>query len=339
MKVLLVKTSSMGDLVHTLPAVTDLVRCLPRAEVTWIVEEGLANIPGWHPGVARVIPLPLRRWRREGPLAAFRKTMGLAKGLRNEGFDAVVDAQGLIRSAWLSAAVSRGASFGFAWGSAREPLASLLYGTRIPVPRASHALERTRTLLAGALGYDPPEPAPDFGLVNLFGTNRPGEGLVFIMGASWSSKLWPVERWRALAEKANAAGLGVTVVWGTEGERERAEVVRAGRTGVTVPETREGIEGVAELLSRARGVVGLDTGFTHIAAALGTPTVGIFGPTSPERVGLVGDHVRNLPADIDCHPCHKRTCPLDATAPPCHGSVPPERVWAELTSLLEAPPG
>lgn len=156
MRVLLVKTSSLGDLVHTFPAITDASRALPGLQLDWLVEESFAEVPAWHPAIDQVIPIALRRWRRDwrkayrsGQIAGFRSR------LRERGYDLVIDTQGLLKSA-LPARWARGPVVGYDRRSAREPLAALFYQRRITVSRGQRAIERTRQLFAEALGYPRP---------------------------------------------------------------------------------------------------------------------------------------------------------------------------------------
>lgn len=333
MRILLVKTSSLGDLIHTSPAVSDIQRHRPGAEVTWVAEETLAGVPTWHPGVEGVLSVPLRRWRKEGVGRAWRETKAFAQRVRETKYDLVVDAQGLLKSAGISLLARKRRTVGYGWGSAREPLASILYGNRVSVSTEQPAIQRTRSLLARALGYEWAKDPVEFGIGDHFQTGRPRHGIVLIPGASWTSKLWPLEAWKTLTRRAAAEGQTVTLIWGTEKEQSRALQIQDGLPGVTVAAERKDLEGVARILAGAQGVVGLDTGFTHLAAALDVPTVALFGPTSPERVGLMGEHTRNLGPGIECHPCHQRICPLDAASPPCQDRITPDRVWETLGSL------
>ena len=336
MKVLLVKTSSMGDLLHTFPAISDIRNHAPHCEVAWVVEEGLSGIPAWHSGVSSVIPVSLRRWRKQGIPGALRETREFAREFRRERYDVVVDAQGLLKSAWLVGLARKGDSVGYDRRSAREPLASLLYKKKLSVSKDLHAIQRTRILMAGALGYAIDEDPVEFGIRDRFRGSDPPAGLVFIIGSSSESRLWSLSSWKALARRGVANGHSVTVIWGSEDERDMAIEVQGGLEGVFVGEKRESIEEVTGILANARGVVGLDTGFTHIASALEVPTVALYGSTSPERTGLVGKSSRNLQPEIDCHPCNKRICPLDASDPPCRERTPPGKVWEELTDLLDS---
>ena len=164
MRVLLVKTSSLGDLIHSFPALSDAGRAIPGIRFDWLVEEGFAEVPAWHPGVLKVIPIGLRRWRRGWRKAWDSGELGeFARLLRQQRYDLVIDAQGLIKSA-LPAVLAHGRRAGLDRVSAREPLSALFYQRRYRVARGQHAVERVRQLFAQALAYPLPADPPDYGL-------------------------------------------------------------------------------------------------------------------------------------------------------------------------------
>ncbi len=158
MRVLIVKTSSMGDVLHTLPSLTDAMRAIPGIRFDWVVEEGFAQIPTWHEAVDRVIPVAIRRWRKawfSAQIKAERKAFREAVQARR--YDAIVDAQGLVKSAALVTRLAHGVKHGMDWQTAREPLASLFYNRRHHIAKQQHAVERTRELFAKSLGYAKPD--------------------------------------------------------------------------------------------------------------------------------------------------------------------------------------
>jgi len=338
MRVLLVKTSSLGDLIHSFPALTDARSALPGLRVDWLVEEALAEIPLWHPAVERAIPIGLRRWRA-GWLKAWRQgePQALWRALREHRYDLVLDAQGLLKSA-LPAALAHGPLAGLDRASAREPLASLFYRRRYPVARDSHAVERLRRLFAAALGYGLPETDPDFAirLPELQVAAQPG--ILLFHGTTWASKHWPEPYWVELLGLLKANGEQARLAWHSPEERLRAErLMRQADWGVLLP--RMGLSELAHCLRGARGVVGLDSGPAHITAALGTPAVTLYGPTSPGLTGALGPLQRNLVADFACAPCLRRVCqysgprPVD---PPCFERLDPALVWHSLQAQMEA---
>lgn len=337
MRILLVKMSSMGDIFHTFPAVSDLLAARPGSEVDWVVEEALAPVAAWHPGVARVIPIGLRRWLKMRNFAAWREARAWRRSLQERDYDLVIDAQGLLKSAWVVRAARATVKHGYDAASAREPWASRCYDLRHAVPTDRHAIERSRALCAAALGYQSAGPLR-FGIAEHFAdVPRDPRRLVFIVGTSWASKLWTAAHWRELASEALAAGDAVELIWGSPEERQLAESIASASPGIHLAAERLSIEAVARRLVAAAGVVGLDTGFTHLAGALDTPTVGLFGPTATERVGLFGPHTSNLRLrpPLPCMPCHKRTCAQVPAGSPaaCLAALDAEAVWRELEKL------
>jgi heptosyltransferase I len=313
MRVLLIKMSSLGDVVHALVGVTDAARARPGIVFDWVVEEAYQDIPKWHPTVRRSIVAPLRRWRKSpvrtvwsGEWKVFRDR------LREEEYDVVLDAQGLLKSA-LVGQQARGPLAGRSASTAREPAAALLYFERIKVDLARTEVEQLRQLFAHAIGYEAPQSPADFGIErSQFPPNRTGPYAVFLHGAAWESKLWPEDRWIELGKAVREKGLSVLLPWGSEEERLRAQRIAVAINGEVLD--RLGIPGMARLLANARFVVGLDTGLTHIAIALGTRTVTLYGPSVPVYDRVAQGELVNLsssaPHIVDTS--RPNTVPLDA---------------------------
>lgn len=357
MRVLLVKTSSLGDVIHTLPALTDAARAIPGIRFDWVVEEAFAEIPAWHPAVDRVIPVAIRRWRK-APLRAW--TSGewrrFTRELLSSRHDLTIDAQGLLKSALLTRYAGTPVH-GLDRDSAREPLAARFYTHRHPVARGRHAVERTRELFARALGYPVPTGPGSYGLdhqrVLAGGGTMPQQDdprpyLVFLHGTTWTTKHWPEAYWRQLIETVTAAGWPVRLPWGNEAEQSRAERLAAGLDDATVL-PRLPLAGIAAQLAGARACVAVDTGLGHLAAALDVPTLSLFGPTNPGYTGAWGPHQIHLASDFPCAPCLSKRCTYQPTAadlqsfdrerdwPPCFTRLDPARVWLGLQPLLEEP--
>jgi heptosyltransferase-1 len=269
-KLLLVKTSSLGDVLHALPALTEARARVPALECHWVVEESYAAIPAWHPAVTRVIPVALRRWRR-APLAAFRsgQVPDFLRQLRAQRYDCVLDAQGLLKTAPVTL-LARGPRVGFDRRSAREGLAAFVYDRAVPVDRRQHAVQRLRALFGGALGYRPGPDQPAYGIdrTRLPASVADGDYLVFLHGSTWPSKLWPDAHWRALIEIAGRAGRRVLLPWGDAVERARAERLAGGHAHARVLAPLH-LPELAATLAGAQGVIGVDSGPTHLATALG----------------------------------------------------------------------
>lgn len=279
----------MGDVIHALPLAADIARARPGAVIDWLVEEGFAAIPAMSHHVSTVHNVALRRWR-QAPFSSESRSesAALKRALRAGRYDLVIDAQGLLKSAWVARWAGAPVA-GFSSDTARERVASLFYRHRFAIPRALHAIDRCRALGAQALGYAVEGP-PRFDLAckakPAIAVNAPYA--VLLTNASRVTKLWPMEHWieveRTLAER----GLVSVLFWGSEQEGQRTrELAARMRRAVVAP--RSALDAIAASLGGARVVVGLDTGLSHLAAALGRPTVAIYCDYDPGLVGLVGD--------------------------------------------------
>lgn len=286
--ILIIKTSSLGDVVHQMPAVTDIRRAMPEARLSWVVEEAFAPLVRLHPAVARVIPVASRRWRKAlGDADTWSQARRFLAELREHPFDAVVDTQGLVRSA-LIARAARGVRHGYAFDSVREKAAALFYDVRHHVGRTLHAVARNRLLTAQALAIAAEGP-PDYGLdpEPLRAPQAPPYA-VLLHATAREEKLWPGPRWIALGEALAARGLDLVLPWGSAEERRRSEVLASSLPRARVPERRP-LDDVARLIAGATLVAGVDTGLLHLAAALERPLVGIFVATEPGLTGPLGN--------------------------------------------------
>lgn len=335
MNALLVKMSSLGDIVHTLPAVDDAARRGVRFD--WVVEENYEPLSALVAGVDTVLPVAFRRWRRV-PLAGTGEALAFVRRLRQRRYDLVLDAQGLLKSAVVGTVARADERVGFDFASVRERGAALAYGRRVAVARTAHAIARSRELFAAAFGYRTPTTPPRFGL-----TGRPVHGSLVLLahGTTWSTKTWPEPYWIDLARYVADAGLTPVVPW-VDGEKPRAlKIARA------VPEARVcppmGLAGVLDLVGTVRGVVGVDSGIAHLGAAFGRPTVMLFGPTDTHLTGCQGPYASNLSASLGCAPCQSRRCQYGGSArtwngepvePACLASVRPVRAWSALRDLM-----
>jgi len=284
--------------VHNCPAVSDVARHLPGAVIDWAVEEPFAEVARLHPAVRGVIPVAIRRWRGELALAStWSELAAFWRRLQEDRYDHVIDSQGLVKSA-LVTRIARGLRHGFDRASAREPFAACLYDRRHPVSASLHAVERNRRLAAAALGYVAGE-ACDYGLDP--GTPAAGAALdlpqplaILLTMSSRADKLWPEEHWRALGVAVAAGGVHCVLPWGSEQERHRCTRIATAIPRAVVPR-RMTLSELARLAQAARFVVGVDTGLTHLAAALGRPTLGIYCGSDPGLTGLhAGTTVSNL---------------------------------------------
>ncbi|MEI7237795.1 MULTISPECIES: lipopolysaccharide heptosyltransferase RfaC [Pectobacterium] len=293
MRVLIVKTSSMGDVLHTLPALTDAMQAIPGIQFDWVVEEGFAQVPSWHPAVSRVIPVAIRRWRKSWFSAPIRQERAeFTRQLRQYRYDAVIDAQGLIKSALLVTRLANGKKHGLDCKSAREPLASWFYNYRHPISRRQHAVERVRELFAASLNYRKPTERGDYSIASRFLSQSPADAnryLVFLHATTRDEKHWPEAHWRELIALLAPSGLRIKLPWGAEHEHQRALRLAEGFPHVEVL-PRLTLQQVAEVLAGAKAVVSVDTGLSHLTAALDRPNITLYGPTDP---GLIGGYGMN----------------------------------------------
>ncbi|KTT02624.1 MULTISPECIES: lipopolysaccharide heptosyltransferase I [Pseudomonas] len=348
MRVLIIKTSSLGDVIHTLPALTDAAHAIPGIRFDWVVEEGFAEIPSWHPAVDQVIPVAIRRWRkhlwqtvRSGEWKAFKQR------LRERQYDLVIDAQGLVKSAWLTRYVKAPVA-GLDRYSAREGWASRFYDRRLSVAVGQHAVERVRQLFAMALAYDLPEGIGRYGL-DLERLQLPPAApyVVFLHGTTWATKHWPEAYWRELAERMGRRRLEVRLPWGNPAEKARAERIAQGLNHCQVL-PKLNLAGVARVLAAAKACVAVDTGLGHLAAALDVPTLSLFGPTNPGLTGAYGRTQIHQASDWPCAPCLQKKCTYKPSAedlrrydlnrewPLCFTRLNPEHVASRLSALLLA---
>lgn len=347
MRVLIVKVSSLGDVIHTLPAVTDAWRAKRGLRFDWVVEEAYAEIPRWHPAVDKVIPVAFRRWRknlyktwRSGEFTAFKKN------LQEHHYDLVIDAQGLIKSGIISR-IAKGLTVGLSNRTIREPTATLFYNVVYTVPWKQHAVERVRDLFSRTFNYTVDYKTCDYGIdQSRFGAVSTAERyLVFFHGTSWASKLWPAQYWRKLAALAGAEGYRVKLLWGNEEERQRAHDIAkfAGNVDILEPQS---LTAIGRLLIGSQGVVAVDTGLGHLAAALSVPVISLYGPSNPELTGTYGRRQLHLQGQLPCVPCLQKTCKYQGepqrddagsgpffVTPACFRSNPPELVWEKFRFL------
>ena len=330
MKVLIVKTSSLGDVIHTLPALTDAMNAIPGIRFDWVVEEAFKEIPAWHPAVDKVIPVAIRRWRKSLFSKQTRSEWKTYKSsLQAIRYDAVIDAQGLIKSAFLVTRLAKGSSFGQDKYSAREPLAAKLFDHPISIAKQQHAVERTRQLFAAALDYTLPECRGDFAIQAHFQSQQPPKNpyLVFQHSTTRFDKHWPETYWSTLIKKAGDAGWYIKLPWGNPSEKERADrLAEAHENAQVLPKLS--LAEVAQVLASACGCVSVDTGLSHLAAALDRPNVILFGPTDP---GLVGGYGK----DQICLEAKNYPVVNTQVEPAIFSALTPNIVFQKLMELLK----
>jgi heptosyltransferase I len=300
MRILLVKTSSLGDVVHNLPVVTDLATRVPGAMIDWVVEEAFADIPRLHPHIVKVIPVALRRWRKSWSNAdTWREMRAFRSALRAQAYDVVLDTQGLIKSGLITAqtrVTASGRRCGYSAEVAREALAARCYDATFTIPTSAHAVERNRWLAAAAFDYILDLPL-DYG-INAPPLQRDWQPrqrfAVLLTGTSRVDKLWPDADWIRLGQAQAVRGLVSVLPAGSAAERSRVQHIAAHVPGSVIAPAMSVAE-LASLSAAAELVVGLDSGLTHLAAALGRPTLALFGGSDP---GLTGLHAGNRAVNL-----------------------------------------
>jgi lipopolysaccharide heptosyltransferase I len=306
-RIALVKLSSLGDVIHALPVAVSLRAARPRARLAWIVERREAAVLHGHPALDEVIVADTRRWRRARGPGALRAALGEALALRRRlaaaRFDVALDLQGLVKSGAVAAATRAPLRVGFAAGRVREPLSVLFTNRRVvPPPSACHVVEQYLALLA-PLGITerrlefhlPVTPAAEAAMEQWLAARglKPHRRLVVLNpGAGRADKRWPVEHFGTLARRLTQdAGAHVLVTWGPGEERAAAAIAAAAPAALAPPTD---LTTLPALLRRASVMVAADTGPLHVAAALGVPCVGLYGPTAAARNGPYGPGHRAL---------------------------------------------
>jgi len=334
-RVLLIKLTSLGDLIHALPALSDSIRARPELEFDWVIDENFQEVASWHPAVKGILTTNHRQWREALVHPSTRGSIAeLIARLKATRYDLVIDGQGNFKTALLSL-FARGPRAGFDRRSVREWVAHFAYQRRYAVTKNAHAIERLRRLFAAALEYPLPESPADFRIrrerFSRPQVGLPREYLVFVHNASWKTKLWPEAHWADLLEKSIEAGFKVLLPWGDAGEEARARRL-AVRSGIQVlPKLT--LSELGYVLERAKACVCMDTGLSHLVAALDVPAITLYGSTDSGLIGASGASQVHLRSDLECSPCRKKTCRYSSGDNPCLKQITPNRVFGELLRL------
>ena len=301
-RLLIVKTSSLGDVIHNLPVIADIHAHMPDLQIDWLVEESFADIPRLHPGVSTVITVAARRWRKSlFSKATWTEIRQCRNTLRANSYDMVLDTQGLLKSA-IFARLAQAPIHGQDRPSAREPLAACFYAHRYPVPRGQHAILRNRQLAAAALHYPLPQTPPDYALAAGLADsdqqpfNSANPYVLGLHGTSRDSKLWPTDHWIALGSYLTEKQTSLILPWGNVAEYERAQLIAA-HVPLALVLPKLGIKQLINVFAGAKAAVGVDTGLAHLAVALRLPTIGIYTDTDSHLTGLypqAGSYACNL---------------------------------------------
>ena len=339
-RVLLIKLTSLGDLIHALPALSDAQSARPELEFDWVIDENFQEVAGWHPAVKGIITTNHREWREALVKPSTHGSISkMIAGIRATEYDLVIDGQGNFKTALLSL-FAKGTRAGFDSHSVREWIAHLAYQRRFAASKDAHAIERLRRLFASALGYPVPVSPPDFRIQrDRFikpKLDLPGEYLVFVHNASWKTKLWPEAHWAGLLKKSVQAGFKVLLPWGNEMEESRAKRLAIHSEIRVLPKLT--LSEMGYVLERARACVCMDTGLSHLAAALDVPSITLYGSTDSGLIGASGASQVHLKSDRFCAPCRSKTCRYTSGDNPCLEQIGPERVFGELLRLTRPAP-
>lgn len=326
MKILIVKTSSLGDVVHSLTAVREAKQNRPDVQFDWLVEKSFADVArlaqddGY---IENIIPISFRQWRKK-PLGLFfhPEIKQLRSLLRNTKYDLVIDAQGLLKSVYL-AKMAKSPIVGFDKRSAREPLASHFYQSDYFIERQQHAIQRLRQLFAKALDYTLPSKIDT-------PTHQGIEKTVLVFhGTTWNNKHYPIRRWRELVQALQDDGYRVLLPQYSQQEYQNACAIAEGFEAATVL-PKQSIPEMINTMKTVKAVISVDTGLAHLSAYLGIPTTALFGPTNPYLTGVVGEDSHNLSGLMHCAPCLKRRCHLvdeqHQQQVPCMQDISTERI-------------
>jgi heptosyltransferase I len=350
MKILVVKLSSLGDILHMFPAISDLHRHFPDAEIHWLVEPAFAEVASWHSAVSKVITVPLRAhkktwWKIPSLLVKMRRK------LRAENYDIVLDAQGLLKSAVLSR-LAGVAVYGFAAGSARESQAAHLYQRSARVPDGLHIIEKNRQLVATIFAADISQ-AANYGLGEFHQKLMQAECsgmlkdvtdhpyIVLLHGTTWNSKYWPEASWVELIQMLKQQGWRCLLPWGNEADRLRADRLQAAGNENALVLPKLSLTELMGVLLHARAFVSVESGIGHLAAALDVPGIMLHGPTDPAYSGILGKKCKHITSGIYCSPCFRRDCPRIQNAlevPPCQKEITPAQVYRKCLELIHSNP-
>jgi len=316
MRVLVIKTSSVGGIIHTLPALTDAKRAIPSITFDWLVEETFTEIPKWHPAVDNVIPVAIRRWRKH-----IFQTIGsnewrqFKTQLNKNHYDLVIDCQGLLKSGWLGRFLKAPIA-GFDKLSVREPIATWFYQHKYHVSKNLHAVERIRSLFSQALNYELPKERGDYGVNRqaFFGTATEAASVLLLHECAHADRLYPELYWRDLAQQLAKDGYRVRLPWRKPEDREQAERIAEGIDGVEVL-PRLNLQGFMGGLAQSSAVVSVDNGLGHLSAALDIPCLSLYGPTNPDLIGTYGKYQIHLSAQQFHSPGDANPESLDALSP------------------------
>jgi heptosyltransferase-1 len=304
---LIVKTSSLGDIIHILPAISEAKKHVPNLLFDWVVEKKFYDIVSCYPNIDNIITVEIHKWRKN-IFRAIHEIKEFKRILKKFHYEYIIDAQGLLKSAWITSN-ARGIKYGFDRDSAKESLSSWAYNKKIYVKKDTHAIMRLKKLFAAVFNYQPDYLDFNYGLQYQWQKNKCLNQIVFLHSTTWSSKYWYLPHWQKLAKYLDNQGINILLPWADEEGKVRSQQIAAGLMWAKVlPKLT--INKLAEIFVRSQAVVAVDTGLAHLAAACKVPTVVLYGSTSKNLTGAKGAHVAHISSLLSCSPCLKRVCPI-----------------------------
>ena len=335
-RILLIKLTSLGDLIHALPALSDALKADPNLEFDWAIDSRFAEVGLWHPAIKRVLRTSHRKWRSSlTHRSTHLEVKELLRDLRQTKYDLIIDGQGNFKSALLSL-FAKGTRVGFDRHSVREWIAHLAYQKTVAASKKTHAIERLRILFSESIGYPLPATPPDFGLKeNCFvkpPLDLPSRYLVFVPNASWQTKLWPEEHWKTLIGKAVAEGFQILLPWGSAEEEARAKRLAISKEVNVLPPLS--LSEIGYILKNALAAVCVDTGLSHLAAALNVSAITLYGATDSGLIGATGPNQLHIQSKLPCAPCNQKSCKFKTTIPPCLAQISPETVFSQMIKAI-----
>ena len=322
MRVLIIKLTSMGDLMHALPALTDAAKQIPNIEFDWVVDENFSEVPLWHPKVISVITTNHRSWKKNiFSTSLINELKSIKSTLNNTNYDAVIDMQNNLKSAAVSFLV-KNSVHGLDKDSAREYPSHLAYKFKYKISKENHAISRQRQLLALSLNYEFDAKHIDYGIHNEnFETpnlDLPNKYLFLVHNASWPTKMWSISRWQELIKLINSEGYTAILPSGSKEEFKRAqEIASISTEALAIP--TQSLNRTAYIIENAVGCICSDTGLAHLSALFGKPSVTLYSVTDEKLIGTRGNnqtHIISSDSKMD--------------------SITSQRAWEELKLLIEA---
>ena len=301
MRILIIKTSSLGDVVHSLPIIEDIKINYPNSIIDWVTEENYTDIIKMHKGINKVIPVSIRSWRKKlFTVQTWLEITAFKKNIQSQYYDCVIDTQGLFKSGVITQLSRSINKCGYDKKSAREPIASNFYHYCYSVGQNLHAVERNRMLAGRALNYDIAKREikygihpPDHSYKHEFINELPEKYILGFHGTSLDSKLWDINQWVELGKKLIENGYFLVLTWGNKLEKIRAEKISK-QVGNAYVLPKVGISLLAVIIEKSHAVVGVDTGLLHLAVALNKPAIGIYIKTNSAITGLFGEDIKKF---------------------------------------------